>query len=410
MIFSKYKRSVYLYILLTALIIISYDTYWFGTSGIGPLVLFRNIFIVLLPIILLIVNNVRIYKYPFYLLVYFIFVILLSSLVNQNSYGAPLIIISSLLLGLYLVSKYNLNEILSAFSNIILGISIYSVVIWFLCVIGIFNTISISNIADTPILSAYGCVFYEIPLTAFFRNSAIFREPGLFMVLVNLALLFDLFFNKFQNINLRILLYGLTILTMVSTGGIICYLLILLYHMLANNSGAKLWILMIIIIWGVTYALDLTEWIDSLFAKFETIESEGSAFARMSSIFVPLDIFTQYPLFGCGYDQFPDEYVKSGYKLFHRYIDSKGLATNTLMNLFAIWGVFVGCGVVYGISKFIKLITKSSKRDYLFFCMIFLMLFSNESMPYWPFIYIFIIYGVAYKYAPFNNIVHKTYE
>ena len=92
------------------------------------------------------------------------------------------------------------------------------------------------------------------------------------------------------------------------------------------------------------------------------------------------------------------EYVQVGQELYHRYVDPQGLSTNTLMNVFAVWGFFMGVFYIYGFFKLSRLISKGRNiiSTILMLICIFLM-FSNENMPYWPFIYIFMFYGISAK-------------
>lgn len=144
-------------------------------------------------------------------------------------------------------------------------------------------------------------------------------------------------------------------------------------------------------------ALLQKDYMNEIFGKFETIQESGSGFARYSSVLVPLNIFFQHPLLGCGFVQFPAEYERVGYELFNRYIDSKGLATNTFMNVFAIFGGFLGVFMLCGLYKFSKLLSSGRRIYTLLFCLILFLMFSNESMPYFSFLYIFFYYGFNRK-------------
>lgn len=395
-----------LFFIILSLIIISYDSYWFGTSGISLYESIRNIFVIALPVILFIYNRqIVTTKKDIAILLFFLFIFACGMMFNGNGFGAPAFILSAFLTGLALVHRYPFKKLALCFSDIISIISLYSLLIELGCLIGVFNLNYLSNIADAPMLSAYGCLFFPELDDSLLRNSAIFREPGVFMIFLNISLLFELFVlnNKYRIHN--IIIFSIAMITTFSTGGLICMVLIFVIYNIKSKFGVAhiLIITTLIVLFVLLFIGD--EYIQMVFGKFDTIDSYGSGFARMSSLVIPIHIFWDYPFFGCGFEQFPEEYVRFGHQLFHREVDPQGMSTNTFMNLFAIWGIFFGAFILYGIYKFSKLI--SGRKGTTFTVLIFisiLLMFSNESMPYWPFLYIFILYGIDRGYKLKTNL------
>lgn len=396
---SSYKTGR-LYLIIGSMLIISYDTYWFGTSGVKIFEFLRNIFIVGLPFCLYVSHpRTPISKSNSFFLFYLVSVVTLSSIFNGNTISAPLLIFSGIFIAFYLMTKYSFYDIAKCFSNIIIVISIYSLIVYFAAILKIIPLNSVENKADTIVLTAFSCQFFPELGDMIIRNSSIFREPGVYMIILNFAIIFELFVVKDKQCWCKVTILIISLITLLSTGGFICLSLIFLIYFFNSTKGVINIILISGIIVTLLFPLIDEDIINLVFSnKFDEMETSGSGFARMSSFFIPLDIFLKYPLIGCGFDQFKLEYIQVGQELYHRYVDPQGLSTNTLMNVFAVWGFFMGVFYIYGFYKLSRLISKGRNiiSAILMLVCIFLM-FSNENMPYWPFIYIFMFYGISAK-------------
>lgn len=407
---TKKDNIIQLYFLIGSMLIISYDTYWFGTSGVKLLELLRNLYVVGLPLYLYFTHpHILISRTNSFILFYLISIIALSSIFNGNTISAPLLIFSGVLVSFYVITRYSFYDLTKCFSNVIIGISIYSLVIYLSVILKVTPLRSVENMAGTLVLTAYGCQFFPELGERVIRNSSIFREPGVYMIMINLAIIFQLFVVKgkcrWQNIFILIV----SLITSMSTGGFICFALIMLAYFFNTAKGiGTIAVISIIIVALILPAID-EEYINLVFSsKFNEMETSGSGFARLSSFFIPLNIFFKYPILGCGFDQFKFEYVQVGQELYHRYIDPQGMATNTIMNVFAIWGGGIGLFYLYGFYKFSKLIAKGRNNISLILIVLCLFaLFSNESMPYWPYIYIYMFYGISA--SNFHQIPLESY-
>ena len=70
----------------------------------------------------------------------------------------------------------------------------------------------------------------------------------------------------------------------------------------------------------------------------------------------------------------------------------KGLATNTFMNVFAIFGGFLGVFMLCGLYKFSKLLSSGRRIYTLLFCLIlFLMLVMNQCLTFHFYIFFSIM-------------------
>lgn len=389
-----------LYFLVGSMLMISYDTYWFGTSGVKLVELIRDLFVVGLPLWIYMARpHIQISKTNSIILFYLVSVIVLSSIINSNTISAPLLMLSGVFMAMYLLTKYSFYDIAKCFSNIIIIISIYSCVIYIAVILKAIPLKTVTNIADSFVLTAYGCQFYSELGEMVLRNSSIFREPGVYMIMLNFAIIFQLFVVKENRMWCNVIILIISLITSLSTGGFICLALILIIYFVNTIKGIGTIAMISVTISALILPAIGEEYIDLVFySKFNEIETSGSGFARMSSFFIPLNIFLKYPLLGCGFDQFKLEYVQMGQELYNRYINPQGMSTNTVMNIFAIWGIFVGIFFVYGFYRLAKLITIGRNvANSLLMVLCLFMIFSNESMPYWPFIYIFMLYGISAK-------------
>ena len=98
--------------IVALLLIVSYDSYWFGTSGIAIFERLRNVFILFLPIILFAINYKQKYlQKNIHLLLILQIIVFFSSIMNGNTLGAPLLIFSGMILGVFLEKKYSVVEV-----------------------------------------------------------------------------------------------------------------------------------------------------------------------------------------------------------------------------------------------------------------------------------------------------------
>lgn len=108
---AEKKRYYQLCVIVALLLIVSYDSYWFGTSGIAIFERLRNVFILFLPIILFAINYKQKYlQKNIHLLLILQIIVFFSSIMNGNTLGAPLLIFSGMILGVFFEKKYSVVE------------------------------------------------------------------------------------------------------------------------------------------------------------------------------------------------------------------------------------------------------------------------------------------------------------
>ena len=142
---------------------------------------------------------------------------------------------------------------------------------------------------------------------------------------------------------------------------------------------------------------------DKLFGKLDANNESGSTIARISSVFVPLKIAINHPIFGCGIENFKDEYMVASRELFHIAIDPQGSSTNTYTNMCALFGFWFGLWGLYCVYMFVRKYKKGFVGLVAFLA--FLFIYSNESLVYNIIFYIPIFYYLSRQpAAPITQI------
>lgn len=387
--FKSIRSNIFLSLITFFIILISFDSYWFGATSNKLMYQFNYVFLIILAIIfvfrkaeknLIFTNNVIIIGL-------ICFALLLSILFNSDSLiGGTATIIIEIITALLIVKKISFNKFADIFVDILFLITSYSLIIYIFILMGILSPSVIYNIGDNPTYTCAGCIFYKVG--NFYRNSSIFREPGMYMIYINLSIVFYLIRN--QKIPFwRIVVFCGGIITSFSTAGIIVLFIMLTLYLL-NLSNKKNNSLYIIILVSIVSLILSSEIMNSMvFHKFSESEENASFLARISSILIPSSIFLDNPFFGCGFASFEKEYMTHSIKLYGFDISISN-STNTITNTFAVLGILPGCFLLLSLLKFSKKIKKA--KSLLFIGL--LLMFSNESMFYSIILYIILLYGL----------------
>jgi uncharacterized membrane protein len=219
---------------------------------------------------------------------------------------------------------------------------------------------------------------------AYVRNMSIFREPGVFMIYLNLAVIFELLFKEKFN-RYHLLVFILAIFTTVSTAAFIALITIFTAYLFTRSNtktamrnkayiiGVFFLGLFVLLVSGELYAL--------IFDKIGKDNiADGSSLARGVSVLANINIFVDNFLFGVGIKHYPDIFAKYTLDLIGLSMDV-GNNTNTITTVFAIYGLLLGGFLVYMILSFVKKASKSIiVRFFIFLALI--MFYSNEDLRY----------------------------
>ena len=208
------------------------------------------------------------------------------------------------------------------------------------------------------------CIFSNVCVTrshgfdGYLRNFGIFREPGVYQIFLNIAILFVLFCGeKLKRKKTKLVILVLTILTTFSTAGIIITSLLLLIYCIVNLKciSIKNILSSLAFIAGLIAVIFLFNRyfmvFDKLFSKIGN-KDDSSWFSRTSSFVVNIAVGFNNIFFGAGWDNVKVETAKYTSLLYN--MSFKFSNTNTFLKLFAIHGLGVFVFYIVELYKFFK--------------------------------------------------------
>lgn len=388
------RQNFSLYAIILMIIVISDDCYWFSTTSNTIFVAIKYVFFVVFPIYLYVkLNCPQINVIP---IIAMTAMFCLSALLGGASIiGGPATLCLTLLSATIFTKSISLPTFANGFIKVANAIMLYSCIVWAAVMTGLVSITEIENIAGNSVKTAYYCTFFSDYFGFILRNGAIFREPGIFMVFINIAFILDSLFLK-NNLSIKkLILYVGCMVTTLSTAGLIILFLAYLLYLYNQKSNIKVFALPAIFIGVCLYLLvGSEELIGGIFGKIERGMDSGSVAGRITSLTIPAMIMFHNPLFGVGAEQFRPEYIKYGQQMYHMLIDPQGLATNTMLNAGAVFGVWFAIFIIYNYYRFSKLLVPRKRIQALYIFLLFMMMFSNESMFYSLIVYILIFYAI----------------
>ena len=321
--------------------------------------------------------------------------LLLSVVYHSDGLGGILVILH-LGIAYLLVAKYEYYTFLKTFSDCILILTFWSVACYVFLYFHLLPVSFYENYQGATYSQLGGCVFLPTEIGNIMRNSGIFREPGLFMIYINLAFLFDTFIYKDRPIpDIRMIIYVLGIISTFSTAGYIIFLLLLFMYISQHRDIKRKSLKEKIMIMLLLMMPLLTSFNDVLFSKINIGNNQITSISRISSIIIPFAIMGDYPIFGCGTTSFSELYRQYGVQIYHFPISSE-VSTNTIMNGGAIFGIWFSLAYILLLWLFASR-NVNAKRDRAIVFLSLLMMFSNEVILYSPIPYILLFYGVTKK-------------
>jgi hypothetical protein len=208
------------------------------------------------------------------------------------------------------------------------------------------------------------------------RNYGIFREPGMFCVMLTVALINEILVLK-QFRGKYILVYTAAMVTTFSTAGYIILAALYLYYLIVEKNAKHrgryiVLILAALVVLGTQ--TDLLSMEGAIFDKFTRgSNSYGSWLARLRSLTQSIVIAVQNPVFGVG-----------RYALYDAILGSTGVYqavdnTNTILIGFAAYGIPFGVILSWGCWAFVR---KYSSNLFTALCLfvILLLALANEDM------------------------------
>lgn len=354
----------------------------FGTGADPKMTMVKYLF-------LLIVSSFSLFKYKLSKkqinVIAVIALLILASAFLSFSFlsGGLLILLLTIILAITTTNKYTLSDFCKLFVDLILALNIYSTIIWILVSLHIIEPSVVENVIGVELLSSHFCQFFSGSIPGFFRASSIFREPGMYMIFISMSYAFEVFILRRTIGWFKLIVYLISILSTFSTAGFIIFGILYIVSIMSskrkNHLRSK--VIPICAMLAIVVFIKNNDIAQFVFGKFSSGENSASYLGRVSSIMIPLTMIFHSPIWGCGITNFKILYIQTGSIIYHTTINPDSLATNTILNLAAIFGLPFCMVIMYGIYKFsMRPLIPRSQKLILLLCI--LLMFSNESAPY----------------------------
>ena len=389
-----FKKDFWLYLFVALLTEVSGDTVLFGGSIDRTLFNFPlYLMVALLGIVVLKRNYKNDKLLP--LIGVLICAMFLSSIINEGTIrGATLLLSCAFVVAYLITTKISFYDFSRIFVNIILIGTLYSIIIWILAIIGLVSLNYYETVGRASILEYGQCYFFNAPLLM--RNSFVFREPGLFQIMINMAFLFEI--TSKDKIDIKhIFIYTVGIFSTLSTAGYITFgALLFMYFHKGKISSYNVFLFAVLAI-GIFFVFMQEDLMGFVFDKFNGESGNTRSRSAIISLYILFhDIKCLF--FGAGVDNLDTLYASYGSQIFNYHSTINGMLTNTFLNSAATFGIWIFVYFVAGFYLLAKILTKYRPiSDMYIVFIVFLLLFSNEAMYYSIFPHLMVFYGFNKK-------------
>lgn len=262
-----------------------------------------------------------------------------------------------------------------------------------------FNEISSNPGMNLYIVFISDAVFY---VNGLYRNCGPFYEPGLFASFVSIALIINLA-NEKKIINLANIVYVLTILSTISTGGYMVLMLIVIYYVFSQESKIYKIGLIAVLPILLPYIYDL----DFVGSKMEAnlASSSYKAYSRFGAMAYHWEKIKESPFIGYHGGAMPNTALDSIMSSF----EGRMISPNGITWVFVYYGIPLAVVFYMLLYKSIDYILPISRRKWetivVFF--IFLLCAFSQTITTMPIFY--LIVSLALTHYNKNNTI-KNYE
>jgi len=349
------------------------------------------------------------------LILFFFFFIssgLISIVYNQDYYIENFYYIFAISSAFFLSSVINQDQLYRYYIQIMLFISIYSLIATY-----IFLPLQINNLINwfptyesflgTPFLNMF--FTYAVAWEGVIRNQGIFREPGVFQFYLLIALMIELFYFKTTK-KINITIFSITIFSTFSTVGIICYLILIslkintrifvnLLNFKKNKYLISILIMIVIALQNASVGLLVTRSFDKLFGEGENISSA----VRFESVFNNLETSIISPIFG-------NSFVSGFRYIQNNLIEYSGNdITGTNFSYIMALGFISGLLILFMMFQFTQSINGKNTKTIVLLFILFLSL-NTQNLVYSSMLWIFLFSSyskndeVKYKGVTYTNV------
>jgi len=396
------NQSIWIhYLVFFIVIFISDDTFNFGTNENFAYLIIKYIVYFFLTMYLFANSNLKFLTVltKSSLLFYSVaFSVLITAFFNFEFSGGYVYQIWLFLLGFLIVNFYSHEKFIDVYLKFIYIFSIISLVVFVIASISLsfFEIFPVhNNSAGSTMYNLGVCIVFAD--AAFVRNTSIFREPGVFMIYLNIAIIFELFFKSEIN-KQNLFVFILAIFSTLSTAAFIALGTIFIAYLFTKRTTkssvkAKGFVIMMMLI-AIGAIILSDELYSMVFDKMGKDNiADGSSLARGLSVLANLNIFLDNLIFGVGIRDYPALFGKYTLDLVGISMDV-GNNTNTITTILAVYGILFGFIFVYMLISFAKKTSKSIMvRTFIF--LVLIMLYSNEDLRYSLMSATFLMWGLT---------------
>ena len=327
--------------------------------------------------------------------------LLITMALNQDIRGAYFVFLLSWGTAFALVHIIPFKRFIELYTSIIYFLAISSlialyVIFPFVDMLPGFFVSRFINIAGVPFINMG--ISYVIDFPNYLRNLGIFREPGVYQIFLNFALMFELYFNSTMGIRFRrILVFIATILSTFSVPGYLAGLLLILGYLFyerSHNSMQRRKLLALLLLIGlagmVLYLVEgafRTEFVGAI----DKLLTGGVTFhGRVTAVTATLQAWQLRPIFGSG--------ISSGlltevYARISRDVLGTVHITTTHGAFLVVFGSLFTVLNLYMIYRLACKLSSVRLFRVLLFATIMLML-NTQLMMYNEIVYIMVFYGI----------------
>ena len=324
---------------------------------------------------------------PILLLVFLPF---LSCIVNKESYNNYIYRAAIIIASAFLVLLYDYKRIFHIYNKIMKFLAIWSCVVWLISllspeVIELFPVINNSQSLEYHFLGFSNVCYIE----GLSRNLSIFREPGVYVIFLVIALIAEIHILDNKKKKLNLIIYCVALFTTFSTAGYILLFILAIYYLFIKHDSKREAVFIIgTIIIGFVMANQFGM-LDVLFEKFSYgTNTYGSWLARLSSLTKNIEISFKNPFFGIG-----------RYALYDTTLAVDGTYTsdantNTILIGSAAYGLLFGGLCLFSCLRFSYVVCGEKILSTVIISLILLAALSNEDMGQNYVYYIIIFLGL----------------
>lgn len=370
--FSKIMFCIFMYIILST------DTLLIATNSNKIYLRISQYILVISTIILFLIRVLKKRKLNRniiqLIMIYCTF--LFGMIINQDFTGGYILKIFLMTFSFFFVDEIDGDKFIYYYIKVMKFIAIFSLITFiFTPLIRQMNFLPVITNLEGSKYKAL--LFSNIPLDKYVinRNYGPFWEPGVYQAYLCFGIIMILFNNITSKYKNEIIIFIITIISTLSTTGIICVIIILFAYLLKAKDKKflnKFMIgILVIVILGLIISNDYIN--NALFDKFSKESAGLASFAsRWYSIFSNINIFFNNMFFGVGPSNINNYTLQYKSQIGYNGVISQ---TNTILMNFSMFGIFYGIYYIIYLFRFIKRFIKNFYSLILIFCVFCILLF-----------------------------------